>query len=125
VRRRRLKLVAALLFNAIFAFQIHAGEPDTTALQLYGLRLLQTGSKLRSYPQEAVERKISGTALVELAIDAHGSLIRQTLLQSSGHALLDEHALAMLAKAVPVTEIPGNLKNAAFTIRVAVAFALP
>ena len=102
-----------------------AVEPDASALELYGIRLIQTGSRLRNYPEEALRDKLSGTAVVALAIGADGKLGRQTLLRSAGHAVLDEHAMAMLVKAVPETEIPANLRNTAFTIQVSVVFALP
>ena len=102
-----------------------AAEPDRSALELYGIRLLQTGSRLRSYPEEAFREKLSGSAIVELSIGTDGKLDRQMLRRSTGHALLDEHAMAMLAKAVPSTAIPANLRDTAFTIQVTVVFALP
>ena len=42
-----------------------------------------------------------------------------------GHALLDQGALDLLARAVPLTEIPSTLQNKAFAIRIAIAFRLP
>lgn len=105
--------------------QAQPAEPDRTSLELYGIRLLQTGSRLRSYPEAAYRDKLSGTAVIVLLIDAAGRLDRQQLLRSSGHTVLDEHAMAMLARAVPVTEIPSNLNDTAFTIQVSVVFALP
>ena len=118
-------LLILALAGALLCSPAGSAEPDRSALELYGLRLLQTGSRLRSYPQEAVRDQLSGTAVVELSLDAQGRLERQRLVRSSGHATLDSHALAMLARAVPETEIPTTLGNTAFTIQVAVVFALP
>ena len=118
--------IAALLVACLLQTSPAAGaEPDASALELYGIRLIQTGSRLRNYPEEAFREKLSGTAVVALAIGADGKLAQQTLLRSAGHAVLDEHSMAMLAKAVPDTEIPANLRNTAFTIQVSVVFALP
>ena len=117
---------ALLALACLLQFGAAAGaEPDRSALELYGIRLLQTGSRLRIYPQEAFRQKLEGTAVVTLAIAADGKLDRQVLLRSTGHAVLDDHAMAMLARAVPATEIPANLKDTAFTIQVSVVFALP
>lgn len=122
----RGSLIASLVLACLLLPLAAAGaEPDRSALELYGIRLLQTGSRLRNYPEEAFREKLAGTAVVALAIGADGKLDRQTLLRSAGHAVLDEHAMAMLARAVPATEIPTNLRNTAFTIQVSVVFALP
>ncbi|OFZ98567.1 MAG: hypothetical protein A3H35_18990 [Betaproteobacteria bacterium RIFCSPLOWO2_02_FULL_62_17] len=117
---------ASLVVACLLPLGTAAGaEADRSALELYGIRLLQTGSRLRNYPEEAFREKLSGTAVVALAIGADGKLDRQLLLRSAGHAVLDDHAMAMLARAVPATEIPTNLRNTAFTIQVSVVFALP
>ncbi len=128
MRSKRISVsgIAALLVACLLQTATVAGaEPDSSALELYGMRLIQTGSRLRGYPEEALREKLAGTAVVALAIGADGKLERQTLLRSAGYAVLDEHAVAMLAKAVPETEIPANLRSTAFTIQVSVVFALP
>ena len=104
--------------------QVSAAEPDPIALQLYGIRLLQSGTRLRSYPEDAYRKKLTGTAMVVISIGKDGSLQSIELRRSSGHAALDEHALAILAKAVPITEIPMKLRNTAFTINVSMVFEL-
>ena len=122
----RGSIIAFLVLACLLQLGPAAGaEPDRIALELYGIRLLQTGSRLRNYPEEAFREKLEGTAVVALAIGADGKLDRQMLLRSAGHAVLDEHAMAMLSRAVPATEIPANLRNTAFTIQVSVVFALP
>ena len=122
----RGSITASLVLACLLQLGAAAGaEPDRSALELYGIRLLQTGSRLRNYPEEAFREKLSGTAVVALAIGADGKLDRQLLLRSAGHAVLDDHAMAMLARAVPATEIPTNLRNTAFTIQVSVVFAFP
>ncbi len=113
---------AGLLAGAAFA----QSQPEIeTALELYRYRLLQSGTRLRAYPPQALEQELEGTASVELIIAADGKLRSATLLASSGHALLDQGALDLLARAVPLTEIPSTLQNKAFAIRIAIAFRLP
>lgn len=104
-----------------------SGQPAETdaALQLYTYKLVQAGMKIRSYPAEAQARGEEGTATVEIRVDANGRLAAATLVSSSGHASLDSHALDLLGRAVPMTEIPAALHNRAFAFRVVLAFKLP
>jgi len=119
-----VSLVSSALLFALAA-PLGAAQPDAGALELYKARLLQTGSRLRTYPEEAYAQKLEGTAVVTLGVDAKGRLTRLTLEKSSGHRVLDEHAIGMLEKAVPAVEVPINLRNIAFTIQVVVVFAMP
>ena len=114
--------VAAALGGLAFAQM----QPEIeSALELYRYRLVQRGTRLRVYPEEALEQQIEGTASMEIVIAGDGSLRSAKLLASSGHALLDQHALDLLVRAVPLTEIPSALQNKAFAIRVAIVFKLP
>ena len=46
------------------------------------------------YPPAAVRRKLEGVVVLRLFIDRHGSVRTVSLLQSSGHAVLDQSALS-------------------------------
>ena len=98
---------------------------QATALELYRYRLVQTGTRLRAYPREAVEQRLQGMATIDLIIAGNGTIARATLIGSSGHASLDDHAMALLAEAVPLTEIPAALQNSRFALRVSIAFKIP
>jgi TonB family protein len=102
------------------------GEADiNAALELYRYRLLFTGTKLRAYPSEAMQRRLTGTATVEIEISRDGKLQKDEIVTSSGHRILDDYATELLKAAVPLTEIPSPLHNTAFNLRVAVVFVLP
>lgn len=126
---RRSALLAGLALpiagpHATAAFAQSQPEIET-ALELYRYRLLQSGTRLRAYPPEAIEQQLEGTVSVELIVNSDGKLGSARLLASSGHAVLDQEALDLLARAVPLTEIPSTLQNKAFAIRIAIAFRLP
>lgn len=123
----RRALVLALLAAPLFPFAALAQEAEerAAALELYRYRLLRAGTRLRGYPQEALAQRLEGQTSVLLNIDGQGALARSTVTRSSGHRILDEHALALLAAAVPLTEIPAALQNKSFVVRVVVAFSLP
>jgi TonB family protein len=118
-------LVAALpLF--LLSGLVHGQSAETdAALQLYTLKLVQTGMKIRTYPAAAQARGEEGSVTVEISMSANGKLDAANLIESSGHASLDSHALALLGQAVPMTEIPAALHNRAFSFRVVLAFKLP
>lgn len=46
------------------------------------------------YPAYAMDRGLSGVTKLELRIDAEGKLIEKSIGESSGHAILDNAALA-------------------------------
>ena len=60
-------LLILALAGALLCSPAGSAEPDRSALELYGLRLLQTGSRLRSYPQEAVRDQLE--ALIQQLIE--------------------------------------------------------
>jgi TonB family protein len=46
------------------------------------------------YPAYALERGLTGVAKLELRVDAEGKLIEKSVIESSGHTILDNAALA-------------------------------
>ena len=121
-----IRLLSAAVILNLLPGTLHAQSAETdAALELYRYKLYQTGMKISSYPEEAIARGEEGTVTVEIRMNADGSLAGALLIESSGHAPLDHHALDLLARAVPMTDVPPALHNRPFTFRVAMAFALP
>ena len=134
--RRWLTAACAALAASAWPAPAQVGSPQTgqpphsqavvdSALQLYGARLLQTGHKHRGYPAAALEQKLSGVAPIEIEIGADGKVKHKSLIGSSSHRILDEHAMQLLELALPLTEIPSALTGRAFTVRVSVNYVLP
>lgn len=103
----------------------HSQSAVDAAMQLYGARLLQTGHKHRGYPAAALEQKLSGVATIEVEIGADGKVKHKSLIGSSSHRILDEHAMQLMELALPLTEIPSALTGRAFKVRVSVNYVLP
>jgi TonB family protein len=95
------------------------------ALDLYIYRLVQSMRQVRSYPQQALDEQLEGDCAVELVLSQDGTLRSVTVITSTGHAILDEHARDLARRLVPLTEIPSTLQNKAFAVRFAMAFRLP
>jgi protein TonB len=64
-----------------------------------------------NYPEEAKRRNISGNLLLDVAINADGSLNSITLLRSSGSKILDDAAMRIVKLAAPFAQFPDDLRS--------------
>jgi len=64
-----------------------------------------------NYPEEAKRRNISGSLLLDVAINADGSLNSLTLLRSSGSQVLDDAAMRIVKLAAPFAQFPDELRS--------------
>ena len=134
--RRWLTAACAALAASAWSAPAQVGSPRTdqparsqaeidAALQLYSARLLQTGQKQRGYPAAALEQHLSGVATIEIDIGADGKPEHKSLVGSSHHQILDEHAMQLMELALPLTEIPSALNGRAFKVHVTVNYVIP
>ena len=93
------------------------------AWQGYGQLLHDMVGKNKKYPQIAIRRSWQGRVTVSARISM-GKLIDIVLIDSSGHKVLDEEALAMVRKAVNVLPVKDGLARKSFTVVVPVDFRL-
>jgi protein TonB len=64
-----------------------------------------------NYPEEAKRRKLSGTVLMMVEINADGSLADVQILRSSGHKVLDDAARRIVKMAAPYPPLTAELKE--------------
>lgn len=64
-----------------------------------------------NYPEEAKRRNISGSLLLDVAINSDGSLNSITLLRSSGSKVLDDAAMRIVKLAAPFAHFPDELRS--------------
>jgi protein TonB len=67
--------------------------------------------KAADYPREAIKNGWQGTVVAELMVDTHGNVERCTIIQSSGHDILDQKTCDVLrrrAKFSPARDSKGN-----------------
>jgi len=62
-----------------------------------------------NYPDEARRRKLSGNLLLEVALNADGSLNEVILRRSSGHRVLDDAAIRIVKLAAPFAPLPDSI----------------
>ena len=70
------------------------------------------------YPDDARRQKLSGTLILDVAINADGSLHKMELRQSSGHQILDDAARRIVRMSAPFDAFPGKLRQQADIIHI-------
>ncbi len=69
------------------------------------------------YPQVAARSGLGGSLIVEFSIAKTGELLAVSLLDSSGHAILDESAMKAIRSAAPYHPFPERLRAQRLRIR--------
>lgn len=71
-----------------------------------------------NYPAEARRRKLTGSLRLLVVIRADGGLLDARLVESSGHAALDEAALRIVRLAAPYAPFPPRIAAQANTLEI-------
>jgi len=64
-----------------------------------------------NYPDEAKKRQLYGRLLLDVVINADGSVRRIDLLRSSGHKILDDAAIRIVTLAAPFAPFPEHIRK--------------
>jgi periplasmic protein TonB len=74
--------------------------------------LLGRLQRFKRYPNAARTRKQQGTPLLHFTMDRSGKVLSAKIMRSSGYAVLDGEALALVRRAEPLPppppEVPGD-----------------
>jgi protein TonB len=82
---------------------------DPALLARYGQTLSGLLARQQQYPRVAAARGWEGEVVLKLVIARKGNLVAARVVRSSGHSVLDEHALALVSEVQPFPAVPGNL----------------
>lgn len=77
---------------------------------------------LKTYPEAARPDRAEGRAVLVFAIDRHGRVRSARLAESTGHALLDEAALAILNRAGRLPPPPAHMNGTRFEMAMPVNY---
>lgn len=76
-----------------------------------------------SYPQAAIRERLEGEVVLSVRVSADGTVLEATVLNASGHRVLDEAAIRNVsARRFPVYTPLGASMAACFTVKVPIAF---
>ena len=98
--------------------------PDTGALDIYRLELMQMARKYKRYPRAAMDNNWEGRVVVRMVVGANGMISSISVATSTGHELLDKQALDMIQKAKGGVLIPPALRGREFTLEIPVIYSL-
>ncbi len=95
-------------------------KSSAAAIITWQRAMLGRVQRFHRYPADAHNQ--SGIAEVEFAIDRAGRVLSSRLVKSSGHALLDRDAVALIKRASPFPSPPGDISDDLLTIVVPVRY---
>ena len=64
-----------------------------------------------NYPDAARKRKLSGSLILDVALNPDGSIGQITIRRSSGHKILDDAAIRIVKLAAPFAPFPDNIRK--------------
>jgi len=104
-----------------------AGAPSAASLanqaDWHGLLRSQL-LRNKHYPSAAASNHETGSVVVSFTLDRSGRLISRNVVRSSGHASLDQEALATIDRAQPLPTPPAGISQASLHITVPLNFTL-
>jgi protein TonB len=93
-----------------YIISAHARElRDAAYLDAWRAKVERIGNL--NYPDEAKRRNISGSLLLDVAINADGSLSGVTLIRSSGSKVLDDAAMRIVHLAAPFSPFSDDMRR--------------
>ena len=76
------------------------------------------------YPSEARDRHVQGRVVIHFISDGAGNLVSFEIVNSSGHPILDDAALALMRQAQKIPPIPADLHIAHLNANVPITYVL-
>jgi len=108
--------------GAATAAQLGGGDPE--ARDSYMGRLRAWLERHKTYPRRAQRRRMEGTVLLYFMMDRTGRVLSYRLERSSGHAMLDEAVLDLIARAQPLPAMPASIPDRRLELVVPIRFEL-
>lgn len=102
--------------------ELNAGRSE--AVDNYLSRLSRHLGRFYEYPRRARRLGQEGTPVLVFSFNRQGRLLSYQLANASGHALLDDAALAMLKQAEPLPKVPADMTGRSFSYALPVRFQL-
>ncbi len=99
-KRPRIRRLTSVATRAAF---------DANYLHEWGQKIERTGN--RHYPQEALNRRITGSLRLSVAINPDGTIHEVEVLHSSGHRVLDQAAVQIVHLAAPFASFPSEIRQ--------------
>lgn len=110
--------MAAAPVNAAASTAEAAAMPSYTALVLAHLKRHQ------QYPRAAKRRNLEVNVTVTFRVDRQGNVLGQSIIDGSGHEILDREALATIERANPMPPVPAEISASTVILSIPIRFEL-
>lgn len=80
-----------------------------TYMESWRKKVEKTGNL--NFPQEAKSRNLSGSLILDIAINTDGTIRSYKIARSSGHKILDDAALSIVHLAAPFAPLPPSIRK--------------
>jgi periplasmic protein TonB len=87
-------------------------------------RLLAQLNRFKQYPRAAARAHIEGVVMLHFMMDAQGKVLSFEIAKSSGRRVLDNEALALIARAQPLPALPADFPTRTLDAVVPIEFSL-
>jgi protein TonB len=78
----------------------------------------------KRYPSGAQRKREQGVVLLGFGVDRNGRVLAHRIVQSSGHADLDQEVMDMVVRAQPLPAFPPSMMQSALDLTVPIRFSL-
>ncbi|RVU33649.1 TonB family protein [Hwanghaeella grinnelliae] len=100
------------------------GAPVAAPSPNYIAKLRLWLERHKDYPRLARRKRMQGVVLLYFRVGRDGSVLAQEIREDSGHVLLDEAALEMLARATPLPTFPQDMPGDYLDVVLPVEYSL-
>jgi protein TonB len=78
----------------------------------------------KRYPEGAQAKHEQGVVLLGFSVDRNGRVLARRVVQSSGHADLDQEVMEMVMRAQPLPAFPPSMTQTELALTVPIRFSL-
>ena len=81
-------------------------------------------NRRKTYPAQARQARQQGVVTIRFTLDRSGAVSAVAIKRSSGHDLLDQATLALLARVAPLPRMPASFQRDSITLSLPIEYSL-
>lgn len=107
------------------ASALPAAQTPTAAQEAtWQSRVLAHLNRQKTYPRAAQRNRATGAVVMRFTLNAEGSLVSSSVVQSSGEPILDQAAISLVHSASPFPAPPSGISASKLTLRVPIEYQM-